>query len=121
VAYRDLPVVRPRGLAGVALADELVLETRSFVSDGGGGGTIAWAASGTVACRVDPLAGGEGEDVTANRLSDRSTHLLTVPKGTTVLGADRVVVAGRGTFEVTAVRSRTREMQITAFEAAKSS
>ena len=68
----------------------------------------------TIACRIDSMSGSEGE--VANRISDRSTHLLTLPPGSSVTTEDQFYVIGRGTYEVTAVREHTGEFS-TVFEA----
>lgn len=101
----DIVPTQLRGLAWLALSDTGQVGAGSIVSDSGGGGTASWTYGGTIPCRLDPLTGDEG--VVGSRLHDRSTHLITVPVGTAVDGEDRFVVAGRGTFEITAVRERT--------------
>jgi hypothetical protein len=83
-------------------------------SDAGGGGSFAWSATGTVDCRIDPLSAGGG-GILAGRVDERSTHLVTVPPGTSVTDASRFAISGRGTFEVTATREQTAE-QATSFE-----
>lgn len=107
-----------RGLAWLSLSDLGQVGSGTVTDDGGGGGTTTWSYGGTIPCRIDPITG--SELVTAGRLSDRSTHTVTVPAGTTVLAASRFVIAGRGTFEVTAVRSRTGE-PLTFFEVVQAS
>lgn len=102
-----------RGLAWLSLSDLGQVGAGTIVSDGGGGGTATWTYGGTIPCRIDPMTG--GELLTADRLADRSTHTVTVPAGTSVSPASRFAIAGRGTFEVTAVRSRTGE-SLTFFE-----
>ena len=62
----------------------------------------------TVPCRIDPLSG--GEEITANRISDESTHLVTVPAGTRVIANQRFAIVGRGTFDITVVREATGEL-----------
>ena len=103
-----------RGLITEALTESGWPVTSSFVSDGGGGGSVSLVSGGTVVCRIDALAGEEGE--VAERISDRSTHLITLPPETTVTTADDFVISGRGTFEITAVREHTGEFS-TVFEA----
>ena len=41
----------------------------------------SWAAGTAVPCRIDPLSG--GEEITANRISDESTHLVPSPPAPT--------------------------------------
>lgn len=100
--------VTTRGLATEALTDRGYVIGGSIVDDGGGGGTFVESAGGTVFCRLDALGGNEGP--VAGRVSDRSTHLLTLPAGTELSVSDDFAVVGRGTFEVTAVREHTDEL-----------
>ena len=102
---------RLRGLMWLSLSDTGKLGTRAYTTDSGGGATAVWSFAGAdIPCRVDPIAAaGDDETIVAGRLSDRSTHLITVPAGTTGGTDNRFSVTGRGTFEVTAVRSRTGE------------
>lgn len=101
----DTPPARLRGLLWLALTDIGHVETRTSTSDSGGGATATWADGDDIACRVDPITG--NEQLTADRISDRSTHLITTPAGTAVSTSSRFVIDGRGTFEITAVRERT--------------
>lgn len=97
-----------RGLVTEALTESGNTITAAAVDDGGGGASFSETASATIICRLDSLGGGEGER--ADRLSDRSTHLLTLPAGAAVTTADTFQITGRGTFEVTAVRENTGEL-----------
>lgn len=106
---RGREAVQLRGLAFLSLTETCHILERSFSSDAGGGGTMVWGTAGTAPCRVDPVTRANTEQVVANRLSDRSTHRITVPSGTSVSTDDRVEVVSRGTFEVTAVPQRTDE------------
>ena len=98
-----------RGLTWLALSDSATIIVGTVTSDSGGGATQAWAAIGSVDCRIDPLSGGRN-GITGGAIDERSTHVVTVPADTTVSVANRVAIAGRGTFEVTAVRSRTDQL-----------
>lgn len=100
-----------RGLMWLALSELGQRGTATFTSDTGGGGTAAWAYGGTVPCRVDPLSASGG--VIGERIDERSTHLVTVPSGSTISTSDRFLIAGRGTFEVTATREQTAELATT--------
>lgn len=97
-----------RGLVSEALTDRGYVLSGTVTDDAGGGGTITEVAGGTIICRLDALGGQEGQ--VANRLSDRSTHLLTLLASTAISTEDDFVVDGRGTFEVTAVREHTDEL-----------
>ena len=90
-----------RGVLERSLPDTAVIHTRSYVSDGGGGGTLGYTAAGTVSARVAPLTGSEG--VTAGRLSPDARWVVTLPAGTSVSEDSRIVISGT-TYEVEAVR-----------------
>lgn len=99
-----------RGLAFLALSETGWGLRGTFVSDGGGGGTATYVPGGTVSCRLDPIGQRAGdEQVIGDRLDERSTHKVTVPPTADILNVDRFEIAGRGVFEVTAVRHRTDE------------
>lgn len=100
--------IRLRGLMWLALSDTGNVLTRTPVSDTGGGVTETWSIGADIPCRVDPIGGGD-ESVVAGRISDQSTHLITMSPETSVGTSQRVAIDNRGTFEVTAVRSRTAE------------
>jgi Phage head-tail joining protein len=99
---------RLRGLMFLALSETAVIQARTAVSDEGGGAAWTWATKGTALCRVAAL-GSSGSHTTAGRADERSTHMCHMPPGTAVDLADRVVVSGRGTFEVTGLQDRTGE------------
>jgi hypothetical protein len=96
-----------RGAAFLALSDTGQVGGGSITDDAGGGGTVSYTYGAAVPCRIDPLAG--DERVVGARVSERSTHLLTLAPWTPINASDRFQVAGRGTFEVTAVREQTAE------------
>lgn len=102
-------MIRPtRGLIREALRESGWTVDSTIVDDGGGGGTTVSVTGGTVRCRIDSLAGGEG--YVADRISDRSTHLITLPPETAVTTEMKFQIDGRGTYEVTAVREHTGEL-----------
>lgn len=106
-----------RGLVVEALTESGWPIDGTVVDDGGGGASGTAIPGGTVSCRIDVVgAQGAGETLIANRISDRSTHLITLPPGTAVTTENDFYVSGRGTFEVTAVREHTGEFS-TVFEA----
>ena len=95
-----------RGLAREALTETgNVIGAGSVTDDGGGGATFTVAAGSDIPCRVDSLTGAEGE--AAERISDRSTHLISVPPDTDIDTRQSFAVDNRGTYEVTAVRENT--------------
>lgn len=102
----DANVTQLRGLAFLALSDTGYILSLSGTTDAGGGEIQTWGTAGTAACKIESLGG--GETVVASQLSDRSTHLITLPPLVTVDHDDRFEVNG-DTYEITAVRSRTAE------------
>lgn len=100
---------RSRGLLWLSLSDTGTVLRGTVTDDTGGGGTTTWVSAGTVECRLDPLAERGMSRVTGGRINERSTHLVTTPPLSTIEASDRIAIAGRGTFEITAVRERTRE------------
>lgn len=114
-SFGDRPVARLRGVAWLTLTDTGYVLRGSITDDAGGGAASTWGTAtvwGTatgVPCRIDPIGGARGETAFGGQIDDRSTHRLTMPAGAAVDVADRVAVAGRGTFEVTAIRTRTGE------------
>lgn len=98
-----------RGALGEMMPDTATIQRRTAVSDSGGGRTYTWATAATVTARISPIGGGEGTGVgiatRGDRVSEETTHIVTLPQGTDVRESDRVVIAGV-TFEVTAVRKR---------------
>jgi len=97
-----------RGLSWLALSDVGQVGTSAPVDDGGGGVTTGWTLGASVPCRIDPLT--DNETLSAGRISDRSTHLVTVPSGTPVTTSSRFTIANRGTYEVTGVQDQTGEL-----------
>ncbi len=108
------PAMPSRGLTFMALSDVGYVLTRTLGDDSGGGQTGTWTAGSALACRVDVWGG--GENLTAGRVNERTTHRITIPPETTVTTADRFSVSTVGTFEITAVRTRTNE-QVRVLEA----
>lgn len=99
------PVAWLRGAALLSWTDTGQVGSGAFVDDLGGGGTLVWTWGSAVPCRVDALSG--QEQMAGERISDRSTHVVMAPADVVVSPANQFLVAGRGTFEVTAVEDRT--------------
>jgi hypothetical protein len=104
----SVPSVRRIGLLWLALSESGNVLTATSVTDAGGGSTQSWVAGSAVACRIDPV-GGSGPGQVAERVDERSTHVVTVPPGTVVSTNSRFAITGRGTFDVTATRDQTGE------------
>jgi head-tail adaptor len=100
---------RLRGLQFLALSDVAVITRRTSTSDSGGGASQSWAAIGTAPCRVYPATAAPGR-IVAGALDENTTHYCRLPAGTDVTAPDRIVVSGRGTFEVTLATTRTGEV-----------
>lgn len=101
-----------RGLAWLAFSDTGYLVSGTVVSDSGGGGTLTWTAGTTgIPCRIDPVSDRGVSRLTGGAIDERSSHMVTVPPGTTVPVAGRFAITGRGTFEVTATHQRTGELE----------
>lgn len=90
-----------RGVLAESLPETAVIQTRSYTSDGGGGGTLAYTAGGTVDARIAPLSG--SEETIGERLSPNAQWVVTLPANTTVSEDSRIVISGT-TYEVEAVR-----------------
>jgi SPP1 family predicted phage head-tail adaptor len=108
---------RMRTVAGSALPDTCVISSQTYVSDGGGGGSITWTAAGTVPCRVAPLGG--DERLLGGRISPDADTVITLRHDATVTPSSRLVANG-GTYNVEHVRDRSWELT-TRVEARKES
>jgi hypothetical protein len=88
-----------------SLPGTAVISRFTASSDGQGGQTQLFAASGTVACRLSPRIGATGtEEVNADRLQTIQYDILTVPANTDLDVKDRVVTGGI-TYEVVNIRA----------------
>jgi hypothetical protein len=118
-----------RGILWLSLTDSGRFLVRGTASDSGGGvtetyapaGTAVWTAGTIYPCRIDALGGGEGE--VAERVSDRSTHVVTIAAGTiagsAIVGSryypvystdNDFQIQDRGRYEITALREHTGDM-----------
>jgi hypothetical protein len=96
---------RLRGLQFLSLSELGYPRALTSTSDSGGGATQTWTNGGTLACRIDPLT--NNSRVTGGAIDERSTHVVTVPSGSTVPSSGQFTILNRGTYEVTATRDRT--------------
>jgi head-tail adaptor len=100
-----------RSTLAESLPESAVIQTASVVSDGGGGGTTTWTASGTVDCRMAPIAAaGEDETVSGGRIHPDTEYMFTLPAETTLTTDSRITYSGK-VFTVTSLRApRTWEI-----------
>jgi SPP1 family predicted phage head-tail adaptor len=96
-----------RTVAGSALPGTAVIQSQTYVSDGGGGGSVTWTAAGTVPCRIAPLGG--AERLIGDRISPDADSVITLPWNASVTEGSRIV-SGGGTFNVEHVRDRSWEL-----------
>lgn len=87
-------------MIGELLPDSCVLQTATLASDGQGGQVEAWAAAGTVVCRLDNGSGQRAN--VARSVQPFSSWVLTVPQGTGISTDNRVIHNG-STYAVIAV------------------
>lgn len=97
-----------RGLAWVALNETGHIVTGTYAQTGGGEATETRGTGSGIPCRIDALAGREGQ--LAGAIADRSSHLITLKAQTQVEVDDDFIVDGRGTYEITAVREYSNEL-----------
>ena len=91
-----------RGVLNESLPGTAVVQSGTFTSDAGGGGTQAWTASGTFDCRLAPRSGDERE--IGDRTSSDADWVITLPALTSIEVDDRILTHG-GTFSVVALRA----------------
>lgn len=96
-AMRDaIRTMTQRHMRGTA-----IIQTYSFGSDGIGGGTASYTASGTVACNVAPIPYRwmPNEGVHQDMLQDTPYWIVTLPYAATVTPQDRLVIDST-TYEI---------------------
>ena len=91
-----------RSTAEECLPGTAVIQTQTFASDTGGGGSLTWTASGTVDCRIAPVTG--NEQIVGERVTPEADWVVTLPAETSVTTESRIITGG-GTFNVTALRA----------------
>lgn len=88
-----------------SMPDTCVIQRRSLTTDGQGGKTEAWAAAGTVVCRLSPQGIGRGDETSrAERISGEEEWVVTLPALSDVTTTDRLVVLGV-TYEPVGLRA----------------
>jgi SPP1 family predicted phage head-tail adaptor len=74
------------------LPDTCVISHGSLTPNGSGEFTTTWTASGTVACRIDPIKAGEG--LNGGAVQPYSTFRVTLPYSATVTHDDHLTIGG---------------------------
>lgn len=88
-----------------SLPDSGTIQRVTLTDDGMGGGSAAWAAIGTAACRVSPYQQRSAfEGTVGERSAAVASWLVTFPNGTAIAPADRINTGGR-TLEVINMRA----------------
>lgn len=78
-------------IQATALPDECDIQTVSRVSDGQGGYAETWNdTEARVACRIDPIRG--GEQVSGAAVQDFHGYIVTLPSDTTITVGQRIVI-----------------------------
>lgn len=99
--------IRLRGAMFLAFSDTAIIQSRARTSDAGGGATDTWNAVGTVACRIYPVSMRGKGALVGDQINEHSTHFCAMPPQTPITASNRVVIANRGTYEVTLVLETT--------------
>ena len=100
----DAELTSMRAVAATALPGTAIIRSSAYSSDGGGGGSYGWTASGTVDCRIAPIRGDERE--IAERISADADYIVTLPFNAGVTTDSQLVIGG-GTYNVAAIRDRS--------------
>lgn len=98
-------LVRMRTELEQTLPGTAVIQTAVRASDGQGGQSWTYAASGTVSARLSPESLRSDEAIVGSRTAEVSPWILTVPQATTIDEDDRVVYDSV-TYEVSEVLTR---------------
>lgn len=90
-----------RGLMFLAFSDVAVIQAPAATSDTGGGASRVYQNAGTVPCRIYPVTTRARGGLVGGQVNEHSTHFCAMPPATQISTLDRILIAGRGTFEVT--------------------
>ena len=92
-----------------SLGGTAIIQTQSYQSDGGGGGTTVWTKAGSANCRITTSMTGD-ERVQGGRIHTDTEYILTLPAETSVTD-DSQILYGSQTFALTAIHApRTWEV-----------
>ncbi len=81
-----------RSATELLLPQSVIISALTEVSEGQGGFTQSWAASGTVDCRLVAKQG--GERMLAGQIAATGSYMLTVPHDSTIAVDNRATVDG---------------------------
>lgn len=101
-------LARMRAAAGLFLPETATVLTHGQASDGGGGRSSTYTPSVTVPARLAHAGGGE-TGTQGDRISDETTHIITLPAGTQVTESDRIRI-GTTDYDITAIRQASYEV-----------
>lgn len=103
------------------IEDELLIGTGlvltfTSVSDGAGAKDESYAAGDELACAIAPVGGAGQARLIGGRVSESSTHVVTLPRGTAITTKDRVEIEAV-VYSVTGLRnfgewSMTRRVEV---------
>lgn len=95
--------------------DSAAVRRASAASDGMGGTTRTWTTVATATCRITPLDQTEAEQVLGDDTRDKQVYRVSLPYGTALTVADRLLINGT-TYAVEAVRTnRSLEVERIAY------
>ena len=83
-----------------SLPGTAIVQTATWVSDGGGGGTTSWVRAGTYDCRVTPAGGFEQDQ--GDRVQPETEFIFTLAAETSITEDAQIVYSG-GTYDVIAM------------------
>ena len=92
-----------RSTLDASLPDSAIIQDRAWLSDGGGGGSTTYVASGTIACRIAPAAMA-GERIEGDRIHPDTEYVFTFPYDAAVED-DSVISLDSRTYSVVALRA----------------
>lgn len=81
------------------LPDTCTISRATLAADGMGGHAETWATVATVACRLGVAGTRPNEAASSDQVRNAADFVFTLPRGTSVLNGDRIVLGTR-TFDV---------------------
>ena len=105
----DAELEAMRATLDESLPDSCQIRRATLASDGAGNMVPTWATVATVACRKSPSGNTPAERAVAERVASENPWTVTLPAGTDVRPADRLLI-GSDTLEVVAPIARSWEI-----------